>query len=80
VSNLHHEHDQFSIANRVQDPILSVTDAVPVPAGELLATGRAGIIGQRSDPGDNPLPKFFLGDSLKLSKRRWLDFEAISCH
>jgi len=75
------EDHQLRVPDRVDDPIPAYSNAVPIGlAGQLLAAGRAGVIGQRADPGDDALTILLLVDSLDLFGRRRLDQDPIFFH
>ena len=72
---------QFLVLDREDDPIPAYSDAVPIVlAGELLAAGRPGIIGQRTDAGDDALTILLLVNGLDLFGRGRLDEDPISSH
>ena len=75
------EDHELRVLDRVDDPIRAHADAVPIQlAGELLATGRPGIIGQRADAGNDALTILLLVNGLDLSGRGRLDQDLIFCH
>ena len=75
------EDHQLGVTDRVDNPIPAHSNAVPIVfASELLATGQPGIIGQRTDAGDDALTILLLVNGLDLSGRGRLDQDPISCH
>ena len=75
------EDDQLRVTDLVDDPIPADSDAVPIVlAGELFATGRPGIVGQRTDAGDDALTVLLLVNGLELLGRGRLDQDPITCH
>ena len=75
------EDHQLLVLDRVDDSIPAHSDAVPIVLdGELLAAGRPGIIGQRTDAGNDALTILLLVDGLDLFGRGRLDQDPIFCH
>jgi hypothetical protein len=75
------EDHQLRVTDRVDDPIPAYSDAVPIVlAGELFATGGPGIIGQRTDAGDDALTILLLVNGLDLFGRGRLDQDLIFSH
>jgi hypothetical protein len=51
-----HQDDQVFILDRIQDAVVSLSNAVQIVTGELLAAGRTRVRGQMTEPRDQPLP------------------------
>jgi len=50
LANFHYPDSKSLVHNGVYNSISSLADPIPVLAGQLFATGRPGIFGQRFDP------------------------------
>lgn len=75
------EDHQLGVTDLVDDPKSAYPDAVPIVlAGELFAAGRPGVVGQRTDAGDDALAVLLLVNGLDLFGRGRLDQDPITCH
>lgn len=79
VADLDHDNDQFAITDFVKDSVISLTNAVPFLAGELLAADRMGIFREGlhtlEDAGD-----IGGGDRPQILGDRLLEDQPIACH
>jgi len=76
-----HDDEQLPVPDRVDDSIPADSYAIPVAlSGELLATRRPRIIGQRTDASHDALTVLLLVNGLDLLGRRRLDEDPITCH
>jgi len=76
-----HDDDQFPVTDRVDDSIPADPHAIPIAfSGELLATRRPRILGQRTDAGHDALTVLFGVNGLKFLGCGRLDENPIACH
>ena len=76
-----HDDNQFPVPDQVEDAIPAHSYAIPIAlSGKLLATRRARIIGQRTDPGHDALTVPLWVNGLDLLGRGRLDQNPITCH
>jgi hypothetical protein len=81
MADPNHDDEQLFVPDGVDDSIPSHSDAVTtVFPGELFATRRPRVIGQRTDAGHNTLTVPLLVNGLYLLGRRRLDQDPISSH
>jgi hypothetical protein len=79
--DLDDEDHQLRVADRVDDPIPAYSDAVSIVlAHEFFATGRPGIIGQRTDAGNDAFTVLLLVNGLDLFGRGRTDQDPIFFH
>jgi len=54
MSDLDDRHCPRLIIHGIDDPVVTLTDSVPLLSGEFLAAGGTGVAGQPSYPDDDP--------------------------
>jgi hypothetical protein len=79
LANLDHPDGKFLVPNGVNNSISSLPDPIPILAGQLFATGRPGIFGQRFDPLKNLLQIAF-GYSSKILLNGFPEEDLIGGH
>ena len=72
-------HDKDVVFNSVEDSITTLSQSVLLFGTQLLAAGRARVLGERPDPRHDE-PQVPLGKASKLPGRRFLDLDPIFCH
>ena len=72
-------HGAFGIVNRIENPVVTLTDSIPLMAGELFTARRPRVF--RKTPHSHHQALAVLGsDGFQFLDRRRLDLESIACH
>ena len=79
VPDLHDHHDEHFVLDRVDDPIVSLTDSISIIPRKLLASWRAGVRAELLDS-DSDAPTVFRWESFEFFGCRPLDEDLIACH
>jgi hypothetical protein len=79
VSNFYNSDCALLILDGVYDPIAPLPQSIAAVAGELFATLRARVTGERLDARENP-PQVFLGNAIEILLNGFLEKEAIYGH
>ena len=77
---LDHVHDQPIVLDGIHNSINSLTYAVAILSGELLASTRSGVVREASNSADHTSAIATIRDLLDLFGGRRLDQDSISCH
>ena len=80
MTNFHHEDYQFLISDRIDDSVLTLSNAVLFLTRKLLAACRTWIFSKLTNAGNDTLAVPLGADRLDFLYSRWLDEDAISCH
>ena len=79
VPDLYHHHGERLVLDRVDDPIVSLTDSISIFPRKLLASWRAGVRAELLDSGGDA-PTFFRWEGFEFFCCRPLDEDLIACH
>jgi hypothetical protein len=79
VGNLDDENQQALVLYLINDSIDTLADAIPLLAGELLATLRPGILREKADALHDSLD-IGSGESAQVFGHRSFEDELIACH
>jgi hypothetical protein len=76
----HDDHNRrVGVSHGVEDAVVVLAHTVEIVTRELLASGRARLVREPSDSGDEALA-VFLRQGFKFLCGRWLDEQLIACH
>jgi hypothetical protein len=79
MSDFYDDHDEFLIKNFIPDPVVSLSDAIPFPTGQLFAPYRLGLIGETLNLLQDPRLVLLL-NRLQILLARVPNLDFIVCH
>jgi len=79
MSDLHHRDPEDLILDFVEDPVIPLTNPIPILARELLGTYRTRVVGEGLNARNNT-PPILRGQLSQLFGGGPLDLDAITCH
>jgi hypothetical protein len=79
VTDARYDYDPSGVVNFVNDSIIPGANTERLETGQLLRSGRAGLLGEGHESGGNAIEQH-LGQSVEITLRGALDFNAIRGH
>jgi len=79
VTDARYDHDPSGVIDLINDSIIPSANTERLETGQLLRSGRAGLLGEGHESGGDAIEQHF-GQSVEITLRGALDFNAIRGH